>query len=143
MEVRIVLWGSTMATTTDLVGKTWGMTGAQVLAEWEERYGALSVERRARFLEKGGHVERLAQLPDDVVREAIFNRRRLDEIEAFATGRPSPGVGRPAIRLDDRHHSEYGSVTIRRPGRPEQVVDHRSCDSCGRRLTPEGRCGCS
>jgi hypothetical protein len=124
-------------------GKTWGMTGAEVLAEWEARYGTLSVERRARFLEKGGHVERLAQLADDVVREAIFNRRRLDEIEAFATGRRSSGVGQPSIRLDDRHHSEYGSVTMRRPGRPEQVVDHRFCDSCGRRLTPEGRCGCS
>jgi hypothetical protein len=120
-----------------------GMTGAEVLAEWEKRYGTLSAERRARFLAKGGHVERLVQLRDDVVREAIFNCRRLDEIEAFATGRRRPGVGQPSIRLDDRHHSEYGSVTMRRPGRPEQVVDQPFCDSCRRRLTPEGRCGCS
>lgn len=118
------------------------MTEAEILAEWEARYGKLSAKHRSRFLEKGGHVKRLAKLPDDVVREAIVNRRRLDEIEALATGR---GGGRrgPLSRIEDRHHSEYGAVTMREPGRPERVIDLGFCDSCGSRLTPEGRCGCS
>ena len=120
------------------------VTEAEILAEWEARYGTLSTEKRARFLEKGGHVRRLVSLPDDAVREAIFDRRRLDEIEILASGKQRQR--RPRSRdlgADERHPSDYGSVTINRPGRPEHVVDLGFCDSCGIRLTPDGRCACS
>lgn len=119
------------------------MTEAEILAEWEARYGELSAEQRVWFLEKGGHVKRLVKVPDDVVREAISDRRPLEEIEALAMGRRSQRRSSPGVRVEDCHPSECGSVTIRRPGRPEQVINLGFCDSCGSRLTPEGRCGCS
>jgi len=122
------------------------MTEEQILAEWEKQYGELPLARRNRFLTKGGHVKRLSQLQDDVVCEAIANRRRLDEIEEFATGAPrrrASKLGTAALQIDEKHPSEYGSITVKRPGRPEAALDQGCCSTCGMRLTPEGRCACS
>lgn len=128
------------------VRHTVDMTGEQILAEWEKQYGKLPLERRDRFLTAGGYVERLSRLEDDVVYEAIENRRRLDEIESFATGAPQRRATNPGtapLQISEKHPSEYGPVTVRRPGRPETVIDQGPCSTCGMRLTPEGRCACS
>ncbi len=85
---------------------TCGITEGEILAEWVARYGELSAGQRIRFLEKGGQVRRLARLPDDAVREAIFNRRSLEEIEALALCRRSRRRPSPALKLEDRHPSE-------------------------------------
>jgi hypothetical protein len=48
-------------------------------------------------------------------------------------------------RFDEAHPSEYGSTTIRRPGRPEAVLPGREqCPSCGMIVTGNNmkcRCG--
>lgn len=73
------------------------------------------------------------------------SKKHLPTKRPVRTSQQAAGAKGKVPRFDEAHPSEYGSTTIRRPGKPEAVLPGREeCPSCGMIVTGNNmkcRCG--
>lgn len=115
-----------------------------VLELWETTWGPLDERWKESFLNHKDMVE-IISYGYRQIDFCIRKTRKLDQLLEILRATPLIRVqGSGGGPKGNRHISEYGRLTIKSPGRHEEILPGRStCPSCGMTITGnDSRCKC-